>query len=337
MLSTLCNQIQSWWRQVPLPSGNTGSSGPVFQEWFHYHNSHWTPTAMDDSHSASGRRWSVPLRIVSWNVDAGSKMLELRMSALLRTIKLTAIPDIIFLQEVSRNALIALLSDPWVQEHWYLSDVNDSGFGKQKFINLTLVSKSWFLLHPIKIGPVWRIALPTHLGRDALCCDIVINYNCPHPSHMRRHMSTRLRLINVHLDSLPINPSYRPQQVAVAASYLRSADCGLVAGDFNSILPEDEAIISDNSLIDAWVELHPNSPGFTWGVDGDGPFPPKRLDRVALHNLTPSNIRLLPTHVITSDTGDSSSKDRRNTGEALPFSDHLGIYCVVNWNEPTYH
>lgn len=88
----------------------------------------------------------------------------------------------------------------------------------------------------------------------------------------------RIRLASVHLDSLPIQPSQRPQQLSIIASYLYLAGRGVVVGDFNPVIPEVNAIISSNGLVDAWPQLYPTDPGFTLGTDGNGPFPANRLD-----------------------------------------------------------
>lgn len=67
-----------------------------------------------------------------------------------------------------------------------------------------------------------------------------------------------------------------------------------MAGDFNPVLPEDDALVRKNCLVDAWTELHPEDDGFTWGVDGDAPFPSSRLDKVATVGLKASDIQILP-------------------------------------------
>lgn len=82
--------------------------------------------------------------------------------------------------------------------------------------------------------------------------------------------------------TLPINPSLRPRQLSIITSYLRATGHGLVAGDFNPVLPDDDMLVSANSILDVWNELYQSEAGFTWGADGDQPFPPNRLDKVAV-------------------------------------------------------
>ncbi|KAI1109962.1 hypothetical protein F5Y14DRAFT_430735 [Nemania sp. NC0429] len=94
-----------------------------------------------------------------------------------------------------------------------------------------------------------RVRYPSRFGRDALCCDIFVPAVGTTSSHVAsQHI--RIRLINVHLDSLPIQPSRRPRQVAIVASLLRSAGRGIIAGEINSILPEDDALVKGNGLRD---------------------------------------------------------------------------------------
>jgi tyrosyl-DNA phosphodiesterase 2 len=233
------------------------------------------------------------------------------------------------LQEVSREALTALLEESWIQQNWYTSDVNASAFGNQKFISITLVSKLWVATNGILLGAIWRISLPSRFGRDALCCDLILNSSSKHTSGRR---SLRIRLINVHLDSLPINPSLRPHQLSIGASYLSAAGRGIIAGDFNPVLPEDDDLVRTNDLTDAWAHLHPNNPGHTWGVYGEQSFPPNRLDKVALFNLAPSGMGILQTSEL-GVCGEKTSVDVTKSVSKAHFSDHLGLWCDVGWAE----
>ncbi|KAF1839717.1 hypothetical protein BDW02DRAFT_604322 [Decorospora gaudefroyi] len=222
------------------------------------------------------------------------------MRALLRSVEST-MADVIFLQEVSKVALTELLRQPWIEEHWYASEADCSAFGKQK------------------------VPLPSRFDRDALCCDLLVNSSSGR--------TLRIRLINVHLDSLPINPSRRPQQFALVTAYLSVADRGLIAGDFNPVLPEDADLVSANELEDAWTSLHPPDPGFTWGVNGEHTFPPNRLDKVALVDLKPSNMRVMRTHEVDVDSCTTQQGEGILSKSPPHFSDHFGVLCEVEWME----
>jgi tyrosyl-DNA phosphodiesterase 2 len=244
-------------------------------------------------------------------------------------IKTTGAADIIFLQEVSREALTALLEEPWIKKNWYTSDVDVSAFGTQNFISITLVSKVWVATDSILLGAIWRISLPSHYGRDALCCDLILNSSRKHTSD---RSSLRIRLINVHLDSLLTNPSLRPHQVSICASYLRAAGRGIIAGDFNPLLPEDADLVRTNNLTDAWECLYPDNPGHTWGVYGEQVFPPNRMDKVALLKLDPSAMGILQTCELEF-CGENTEVDGMESGLKEHFSDHLGLWCDVGWAE----
>lgn len=172
---------------------------------------------------------------------------------------------------------------------------------------------------PHLLGPVWRMKYPSRFNRDALCCDIFW------------HGSTRIRLVNVHLDSLPIQPNQRPRQVAIAGSLLRTADVGrgVIAGDWNPVSKEDLSLVQENSLTDAWEQLHPGEDGFTWGLDGKGaPFPPARLDKFALIGLKVLGIGIVHPGSLKSviEAGGVEKVPMRDS-EEVPWSDHSGLVC----------
>jgi hypothetical protein len=127
-------------------------------------------------------QWAGSFRLVSWNVNADALLQKSRMSALLQVVRTEVAADVIFLQEVSSEALIALLEESWIQQNWYISDANASAFGDQKFISIALVSKLWIATNSILLGAIWRISLPRRFGRDALCCDLIPNSSSKHTS-----------------------------------------------------------------------------------------------------------------------------------------------------------
>jgi tyrosyl-DNA phosphodiesterase 2 len=246
------------------------------------------------------------------------------MTALLRYLERTCAPDIIFFQEVSKVALNTLLEDPWIQNHWISSEADTSKFGKQAFATVTLISSSCLVTHGITLGRIFRIPLPSRFDRNALCCDLLLNST----DHRHGSCVTCLRLINVHLDSLPINPSCRPQQLSTVTDYLRAAGRGIVAGDLNPVLPEDDGLIEQNGLVDAWTEINPTEPGYTWGVEGDKPFPPNRLDKIAMYGVIPSSMSVLPASFHSPN-----SSENKGLVRGAEFSDHHGLSCVFTWSE----
>ena len=329
MLSQLLSYLESWRRQIPLPA--TTGAVPSFQEWLTFDKGQWiSPARTTDTIFGARHQWEGFFHLISWNVNADAAFPRSRISALLQAIRNTEVADILLLQEVSKEALVHLLEDPWIQQNWYTSDAGFASFGTQKFATITLLSKRWITSHNVSLGGLWRIHLPSRFGRDALCCDLVLNASSKCAPGKQ---ALRIRLINVHLDSLPINPSLRPRQLSLAASYLSAAGRGMIAGDFNTVLPEDEDLISTNKLTDGWTHLYPEDSGFTWGLYTGNPFPPNRLDRVALLNLSPLTMTILKTHEVDGHgemalDGSSESSDMK-----VPFSDHYGLLCKVKWAE----
>lgn len=178
------------------------------------------------------------------------------------------------------------------------------------------------------ISPIWRVKHSSRFERSALCCDILL------PSSDITQDVSRIRLINVHLDSLPVFPSLRPRQLSTIASYLRATGHGLVAGYFNPVLPEDETLVSENNLIDAWTELHPNKEGITWGLDSNTPFSPKRMDKVAPVGLKPFDVQVIRPGTCAAGIGSKENQLEQEEGKTkhdhhaqLSWSDHLGLMC----------
>jgi len=161
------------------------------------------------------------------------------------------------------------------------------------------------------LGRVARVTVPSKYGRDALYVDIVPPTALP---------GTVIRLINTHLDSLGDTLSYRAQQMEILANVLREPG-GIIAGDFDAISPEDDALVEENGLVDAWVALHgradhPDGPvGATWGVGVGlkGGLKAGRLDKVAMLGLKPDEIKVLQPGLIEPDR---------------PWSDHCGLCCT---------
>ena len=356
--SRLHTQVLSWSNDTPLP--HEPDAVPSFQSWhvFDSSDNRWNIASLGSSASnrtgpaqrtAGGaadtsKRGSPSLVLVTWNVNYSSKEPEARINSILTHIRhLETVPDLIFFQEVSHPALATMLQDQWVREGWYLSEADTKNWGKQAFATVTLISKSRFghekyVPEKPALGAIWRVKYPSRYARDALCCDVFLPPSSPTSpiSSPLVATKTRVRFVNVHLDSLPINPSYRPRQLAIVTSLLRTAGRGLVAGDFNPVLPEDANLLSGNRLVDVWPELHPDQSGFTWGINGDQPFPPNRLDKIGMLGLKAQNIEVMQCGNITSssssqaqeatkDAAEQQHKDIRE--EVIPWSDHSGLSC----------
>ena len=265
------------------------------------------------------------LSLTSWNIQASKPRSVARSKLILDHIfKGPKFPDIILLQEVTSSARQSLLSDPRVRSNFLTTDAqDDTSFKGVPFATMTLLSSKRFgspLLAEEKgegeggskmvLDSVFRTQLPSRYERDALCVNIAAPAA---PGQV-------LRLFNVHLDSLD-SQFRRALQMHVLAGLLREPGCsgGIIAGDFNAILPEDHALVDKHELVDAWVALHGSTTGpdggATWGVGvelEDG-LKPRRLDKVVMLGLQPDEIEVLQPGLIDAYT---------------PLSDHCGLRCT---------
>ncbi|CAG8192384.1 unnamed protein product [Penicillium salamii] len=320
--------------ETPLPSPDQGR--PIFQPWHSFDPAHaqWIPTRSSlpgDPVQPVHEKDTSDLVLVTWNIDSGAERAKDRAAALITFITdIEPKVDIVFLQEVSRSALEQILSDDRVRQNWFSSEGGHSSWGTRSFSTATLVSKTRFASHcdPGKsnssLGPAWRVKYPSRYARDALFCDIFLS--SPDESTPSSPI-TPTRLVNVHLDSLPIKPSFRPQQISILSAFLSAAGRGLVAGDFNPVLEEDANLVEDNGLTDVWKSLRPQDPGYTWGVDGTKRFPPARLDKVAVLGLKPTNIRVLEPQVLEQPSSYIPSPEGFTSTDDVPWSDHHGLLC----------
>ncbi|KAL2752703.1 hypothetical protein ACRALDRAFT_1077862 [Sodiomyces alcalophilus JCM 7366] len=283
------------------------------------------------------------LTLVTWNVNAARLCPRARIAALLSHIlALTPAADVIFLQEVSRLALSVIMEDPRIRACWFSTDVDDTHWSSQPFATVTLLSRTRFHRHPdhvldgscMVLGRVWRIKYPSRYDRDALCCDVHVVPPLGNDGGSRK-ASACIRLVNVHLDSLAIRPSHRPAQLAAVASAVRDAGCGVVAGDFNPVLPEDQTLVADNGLVDAWVQMRGQTHGYTWGADGGTRHGPRRLDKVAMTGLDVEAIDVLHPGVVSSRPMGWSHRGDNSESQAsppvVPWSDHSGLRCTFSW------
>ncbi|KXX72990.1 Tyrosyl-DNA phosphodiesterase 2 [Madurella mycetomatis] len=345
LFSWVRRYVSNWWQTSALLREPDATA--IIQPWhtFDRGEQRWAALALDDfsraaspvivSDPGNGRKKASNLTLWTWNVDAFEKCPEARMNGIITAIQeRTLPPDVLFFQEVSRAALSFLLAHPWIRDNWYSSEAGDTNWPKQQFSTITLLSKHSFdhgsgnNTSRSRLGLVWRVKYPTRFGRDALCCEVFLG-----PA------GVPVRLVNVHLDSLPIQPNLRPRQLAIVAGILRNTGRGLVAGDFNPVLPADDALVAENRLIDAWAELHPGEDGFTWGIDGQQLFPPARLDKIAMIGLRPREIEVIQPGILPKkergiigegQLGSGEREKNCDEAESISWSDHSGLRCTLS-------
>ena len=222
------------------------------------------------------------VRIITWNIDFASKYPEERLTACLRHIEEDVLqckageapePCCILLQEVSETVIPHLLRNTWVRRWFTVAPYSSMKWPKNAhYGNITLVSRSLTIAecHILHYGL-------TGMERTSLCVKIRLNYPAPSKE------TAIICVVNTHLESLPQGAVWRPHQLDMCSRFLRlrGVSGGVVAGDMNTIMPEDEGIEKEVGLKDAWRKGSADS-GKTWGYQGqnEGKFPCARLDKI---------------------------------------------------------
>jgi len=222
------------------------------------------------------------VRIITWNIDFQTGCPEERLTACLRHIERDVLqckpgeapePCCILLQEVLDGAFPHLLRDPWVRSHFVVTPYSSKKWPEGAYYgNVTLVSRSLTIAecHMLHYGM-------TGMERTSLCVKLRLNYT----GHSRE--TAIICVVNTHLESLPQGAVWRPHQLEMCSRFLRLGGVtgGVVAGDMNAIMPEDEGIEKQAGLRDAWRKGAAES-GKTWGYQGQNAegYPCGRLDRV---------------------------------------------------------
>lgn len=222
------------------------------------------------------------MRIITWNIDFSSKHAEERLTVCLRHIEEDVLqckaggapePCCILLQEVSDTVMPHLLRDTWVRKWFTVAPHSSVKWPKgAHYGNITLVSRSLTIAE-------CDILHYGHTGMDrtSLCVKIRLNY--PGPSRE----TAIICVVNTHLESLPQGAVCRPRQLEMCSRFLRlrGVSGGVVAGDMNTIMPEDEGIEKEVGLRDAWRKGSADS-GKTWGYQGQNEekHPCGRLDKI---------------------------------------------------------
>ncbi|GMK55092.1 hypothetical protein CspeluHIS016_0201480 [Cutaneotrichosporon spelunceum] len=240
---------------------------------------------------------SGPLKLVTWNVDGWGASAEDRLDAILSAIFALS-PDLILLQELSPTNTEHLLSHPAIRAEWFCTR---SRAPTEIISQATLARRARF---DGALGDVHTLSLPSRYARDIIVADI-------------RADGGTVRSMNVHLDSLAHDPSFRPGQVRMAAESIASVGGrGFISGDWNSVLPIDDGLCRENGLVDAWEATRKGEDGFTWNWDGRSkePFPPNRLDKVALAGMRCKDIRVVEPGSLEN---------------GVDWSDHCGLYAEL--------
>ena len=248
------------------------------------------------------------LTFATFNIWFGAHVARQRYAAIAHLLA-THRPDFIALQEVTPAALSIFLAQPWVQESYYVSDIDGSTLG-----DYGVVLKSRLPLRTLKL-----MELPSLMNRYFLWLETHVN-------------GAVLCVGTVHLESLESSAALRGHQLKAIFNALRQSRQAVIMGDFNFCASwPDENDRIDPAYHDVWSLLRGDEPGYTEDTAINrmrylvkGQHKQVRFDRVLLKSSDPrtgwqaSSIELLGTEPISPAQPD-----------VFP-SDHFGLLCRIS-------
>ncbi|KAI0441097.1 Endonuclease/exonuclease/phosphatase [Xylaria telfairii] len=284
------------------------------------------------------------LALFSWNIDlmlpasasrmrAGLAELEARLSDLPPT---TA--AVVFLQECTPTDLDVIGETGWVRAAFARTDVDAEFWASAAYGTTTLVDRR------LAVGgeDVFRVHYGlTRMERDALFLDVLFPGEKGGGGEEKGKQRV-VRLCNTHLESLALEPSYRPPQAALAAKFMHDEGVhgALLAGDLNAIQPFDRTLHSANNLGDAYLSLggaEDSEEGYTWGQQAAPAlrqqFGCSRMDKVwYCGGVTVREFRRFGADVEVVD--EKEKEEIKSWGgfgfEKAWITDHLGIWALVD-------
>ncbi|KAK0498728.1 Endonuclease/exonuclease/phosphatase [Armillaria luteobubalina] len=210
------------------------------------------------------------MTIISWNVNFMAYVVERLRCALehMRSIVVRPSshphPCCVLLQEVTGPGFQTLLSTDWIQSHFSVipqaEATDEDGYGC-----VTLISNN------IPFSETWSLPFPSEMRRSAIFTDLLFASGPGLPP-------VKVRLANVHLESLPSGAKARAVQLNLTAERLHDVgvDFGIVGGDMNAISHSDHALPEACGLVDTWKGANNDKSGLTWGYQPTNRFLPGR-------------------------------------------------------------
>ncbi|KAG7451678.1 uncharacterized protein BT62DRAFT_442136 [Guyanagaster necrorhizus] len=241
-----------------------------------------TWTLLDDYSPVPHLLPDLPLAmtIVSWNVNfvanvVARERLRCALEHIRRVVSLYPHPCCILLQEIRGPGFQTILSTDWIQNCFFVipqsEATDDNGYGC-----VTLISNN------LPLVGAWSLPFPSEMNRSAILTDLLFASGPGRPP-------VKVRLANVHLESLSSGAGARVIQLNITAERLRDVgvDFGIVGGDMNAISNSDKVLPESCGLVDSWKGAEYDESGFTWGYQPTSRFPPGRLDKIC-HTLPQS-------------------------------------------------
>ena len=177
----------------------------------------------------------VDVRVLTWNVWFGAHMFEERRAALLVDLERRK-PDVICLQEVTKELLDVLLETKWVRSAYTVSDL-------ELFQTYDVA-----ILSRLPIRKLSTLPLPTQMGRRLLVVELACG----------------LTIGTVHLESMKQSTQPRASQLRLIQPALAELGDAVLCGDMN-FQPTDEIETAalDPAFLDVWPAIRPDDPGYT--------------------------------------------------------------------------
>lgn len=239
------------------------------------------------------------LCVVTYNVLADDDLVKERVPKLLEILKGTN-ADVIVLQEVAPWFADQLMKEPWAQTyHRPLKD------GKP------FIAREYLVLSRFPITGFEMAPLPGKQRRTFFSVTVELP-------------GGPARFATCHLESFLQDGPIRAQQLDIYFQKLTGDFDAFFAGDFNfGDGEEPDTSHIDKAYRDAWRDVHPNKPGFTWDIEKSpmakaGSFPnepSRRLDKILFRSK-----RWKPVEAELLGTEPVSAKSNR----VFP-SDHFGL------------
>lgn len=201
------------------------------------------------------------LTVMTWNCFAEPRRPADRSAAIVDHL-VAQDPDIAVLQEVA----------PWLRGR-LLTEPRLRGWRSTVIDGRSEAPGGLFVLSRFPIATSRILVLPSRLDRCALLTEIAVG-------------GRTLRVVNVHLDSLPGHADVRALQLRALRAELLAGDDVLLAGDVNFPDGAAEEAELPPEFTDLWRALRPHEPGLTWDparnpmASGDA----GRIDRLLLRS-----------------------------------------------------
>ncbi len=308
---------------------------PRPQDYFTYTSKgEWKPAASIQGALTAKNNAVNPqtIRLISWNIDMLIPFGDERMTAALshlESLVASTPPDVaivIFLQEMTASDLALITSSSWVQQRFFVTDIDNSNWLSPYYGTTTLIDAR---LH---IVSGFRVPWISKFDRDGLFVDVALSGVNASSNAVPTDDPKVLRLCNVHLESLIADPPIRPLQLSAAAEYLHAPNVAsaLLAGDLNAIQLFDRTLHTDKELKDAYLELggkEDDDNGYTWGYQVPKPmreqFGCSRMDKILFRGDV--EVKAFERIGIDVRVAEDEREKVRESGEEEWVSDHYGV------------